>query len=61
MCECGTTTTGKFLGKGASMLGDFAQNYAVKRFKSFIGQGDYKIHTNSLISGEIGGGPSELS
>lgn len=58
MCECGDTTTGKFLSKVASRGGDMLQRFAIKKFKAFTGLGDYTIRSNTLIKGNAGGGPT---
>lgn len=60
MCDCGTSLTGKYMGRVGGMLGDSAQEgasqlfqAAKKRFKAFTGLGDYKIVSNSLVQGTL--------
>lgn len=58
MCDCGTSSTGKYFGKIGGQLGDRFDawgNNAIssvqKRIKSWTGLGDYNINYNSLIGG----------
>jgi len=59
MCDCGTSSTGKYFGKIGGQLGDRFDvwgNNAIsgmqKRIKSWTGLGDYNINYNSLIGGD---------
>lgn len=46
-CDCGTTSFGRF----GAWAGDKAYNLAAKRIKTWTGYGDYRIASNSLITG----------
>lgn len=61
-CDCGNSAIGRWTGKVGGQLGDRldsmgrqALSMGVKRFKTWTGLGDYKLNSNSLISGGISG------
>lgn len=58
MCDCGTSGSGKYLGKIGGQIGDRFEGWgrgvlsqAQKKFKSWTGLGDYKLVSNSLVDG----------
>lgn len=57
MCDCGSSGTGKYLGKIGGQVGDRVDSMfhgaiakGQKRFKSWTGLGDYNVQFNSLIN-----------
>lgn len=57
MCDCpGSSFGGRIGSKLGAAAGDYAQNFAskqFKRFKNWTGFGDYRIASNSLVTGQM--------